>query len=161
MLSSLQAQYATGEGFKLAAAKTGFVASEMGGKVGIFKVDGGMLFILKITHQKTVAGHAAKERLALEKALGGLLIESKQHTGSLTDLRESVLHAQQLTLVTETVLSHKLQLGVKTLLLKRTTGPLEGLAVCGSMRDGLGVSGGGSAYDGYRDIPRKKHNTQT
>lgn len=45
----------------------------------------------------------------------------------------SHLHTPQLTLVAEAVLANELQLSVETLLLERTTGFLESLAICVGM----------------------------
>mmetsp|Transcript_24383 Transcript_24383/g.29553 ORF Transcript_24383/g.29553 Transcript_24383/m.29553 type:complete len:241 (+) Transcript_24383:78-800(+) len=90
--------------------------------------------------QKTVTGHAAHDSITLEQTLVVLLIKGKQDTGSLTDLGKSELHTEKLTLVAQTILSDQLQLNVETLLLERTTGPLEGLTI-------VAVIGGGRHLD--------------
>ena len=85
-----------------------------------------------MTYQKTVTVHAAHDGLAFEDALGVLLVEGEQHTGSVAQLVERELHAPELALVAETELADSLQLIVETLLLERTTRLLEGLGVCGT-----------------------------
>ncbi len=77
--------------------------------------------------EKTVPDHATKERLALKKPLGVLLVESEETTGSLTDVGEHVLHAPDLALAAESVLAAELELLVEALLLEGATGGLERL----------------------------------
>ena len=89
-----------------------------------------------MTYQKTVAVHAAHDGLAFEDALGVLLVEGEQHTGSVAQLVERELHAPELALVAETELADSLQLSIETLLLERTTRLLEGLGVCGTAEAG-------------------------
>ena len=74
--------------------------------------------------------HAAHDGLALEDALGVLLVEGEQHAGGVAQLVEGELHAPELTRVAETELADSLQLIVETLLLERTTRLLESLGVC-------------------------------
>ena len=84
-----------------------------------------------MTYQKTVAVHAAHDGLAFEDALGVLLVEGEQHTGSVAQLVERELHAPELALVAETELADSLQLSIETLLLERTLWLAEGLAIVG------------------------------
>ena len=92
-----------------------------------------------MTYQKTVAVHAAHDGLAFEDALGVLLVEGEQHTGSVAQLVERELHAPELALVAETELADSLQLIVETLLLERTTRLLKVLESVG--RQGRGGRG--------------------
>ncbi len=79
--------------------------------------------------QQAVAVHAAHERVALEDALGVLLVQREQGTSSIANLAQHHLHAPQLTLVAQAILADQLQLSVQALLLIRAPGLLEGLAI--------------------------------
>ena len=89
-----------------------------------------------MTYQKTVAVHAAHDRLALEDPLGVLLVEGEEHASGVAKLVQRELHAPELALVAETELADSLQLSIETLLLERTTRLLEGLGVCGTAEAG-------------------------
>ena len=90
-----------------------------------------------VVREESVTGHAAEEGCSLENALGVLGVEGEEGTGGLTELGEGVLDAPDLALAAEAVLSDELELGIEAFLLVRTTGRLEGLAVC----DGTGGKG--------------------
>ena len=83
-----------------------------------------------VVREESVTGHAAEEGCSLENALGVLGVEGEEGTGGLTELGEGVLDAPDLALAAEAVLSDELELGIEAFLLVRTTGRLEGLAVC-------------------------------
>lgn len=65
------------------------------------------------THARVVehtdAHETADKGVALEEALGVLVVKLEEVTGSTTDLREGELDAPDLTLVTETVLAGELR----------------------------------------------------
>lgn len=79
--------------------------------------------------QKTHAIQTTDQSLTFEDTLRVLLVKGEQVTSDGTDLTESQLDAPDLTLVLETVLSDKLELGIDTLLLERTSRGLSSLAV--------------------------------
>jgi len=62
--------------------------------------------------EDTDTDETANEGVTLEKALGVLLVESEQRTGSTTDLGQSQLDSPDLALVAETILADELQLSV-------------------------------------------------
>ena len=84
-----------------------------------------------IIGQKTVTAHPTKESSSFEDALGVLGVHGQQCSGSLSQLGKGVLHSPDLALAAESVLSDKLELGIKTFLLVGTTRSLECLTVCG------------------------------
>ena len=86
-----------------------------------------------VIRQQAVAAHAPEEGSSLEDALGILGVQSQEGTSCLSKLGESKLDAPDLSLASESILSDKFELGIETFLLKRTTGRLEGGAVCNNM----------------------------
>lgn len=80
--------------------------------------------------QKTISVHASQKSLSLENTTCVFLIESKQHASIVADTAQRILNPPELTLVAETILSNKLQLGIETLLLERPAWLLEGLSIC-------------------------------
>ena len=109
--------------------------------------------------QQTIPAHATEEGSSLEDTFGILGVKRQQGTGGLTKLGKSVLDTPDLALAPKPVLSHELQFGIKTFLLVRTTGSLEGLAVCanqekqdkeeaGSVSVSVGVGVKRKRYDG-------------
>lgn len=87
-----------------------------------------------VVGEKTVAVHAAQQGRAFEDALGVIGLEGEQGSGGLAEFRQRVLHPPDFTLTAQSVFTDQLQLGVQALLLVRTAGRLEGLAVCGIER---------------------------
>jgi len=79
--------------------------------------------------ENTNADEAANEGIALEEALGVLLIKSEELTSSTTNLGEGKENAPDLTLVAETILANELQLGVQASGLEGATRDLSGLGV--------------------------------
>lgn len=79
--------------------------------------------------KKPILVHPPQKSFTLKDPTRVLLVESEKLSGSVTDTAKRVLNPPQLSLTTKTVFSDKLQLGVKTLLLVRTSRLLEGLAV--------------------------------
>jgi len=77
---------------------------------------------------KTVSHQSAEERVTFEDSLGVVLVEGKKCTGRLSEFRKRQLSAPDLTLTAKTVLSAELKLGIKSLLLKRTSRRLESFA---------------------------------
>mmetsp|Transcript_7582 Transcript_7582/g.11354 ORF Transcript_7582/g.11354 Transcript_7582/m.11354 type:complete len:244 (-) Transcript_7582:44-775(-) len=76
---------------------------------------------LLVLREQLVAEHAAQQCLALEHALGVLLVKSQQGTRGLTELGQGELDAPDLALAAQTVLAAELQLLVEALLLEGTT----------------------------------------
>jgi len=72
-----------------------------------------------VIRQNTSPDKPPEEGIALKEPLGVLLLESEQLTSSGPDQGQAVLHAPDLTLVPQTVLSNELQLLVETSLLER------------------------------------------
>lgn len=70
--------------------------------------------------ENTGAYQTANQGVTLEKALWVLLITGKKLTSGTTNLGELETNAVNLTLVAETELTAKLQLGIKTLTLEGT-----------------------------------------
>jgi hypothetical protein len=85
--------------------------------------------VLALT-KETIAVHAAQKSLALKDTARVLLIKGEQLPRSITDAAEGILHTPELTLAPEAILTNKLQLGIKSLLLIRTPWLLEGLTIC-------------------------------
>jgi hypothetical protein len=85
-----------------------------------------------VLRQESVPLEAADEGRSLEQALGVLVVEGEQHTGSLTHLGEHVLHSPDLSLAAKAVLSAELELLVETLLLVRASHRSVRLALVGS-----------------------------
>lgn len=83
-----------------------------------------------IVGQKTVTAHPTKEGSSFEDTLGVLGVHGQQRSGGLSKLGKGVLHSPDLALATESVLSDKPELGIKTFLLVGTTRSLECLTVC-------------------------------
>jgi hypothetical protein len=82
-----------------------------------------------IIGQEPVTAHATEKGGSLEDALGILGVQGQEGAGSLSQLCEGKLNTPDLALASESVLSDKLELGIETFLLERTTGRLERLAV--------------------------------
>jgi len=64
--------------------------------------------------EDTDAHETADKGVTLEQALGVLLVEREQRTGSTTDLGEGQLDAPDLALVAETIFADELELSVPT-----------------------------------------------
>lgn len=79
--------------------------------------------------KKTITVHPTKESFTFKDPSWTLLIKSQKISSSITDTAKSILHSPELTLVTKTILTNKLQFRVKTLLLIWTTRSLEGLSI--------------------------------
>merc|ERR550514_786699 len=75
--------------------------------------------LLLVFEEKTLANHAAEERLLSEHARLVLGVERQQMTGGRAHLGEGELHAPHLTLVLEAVLADDLHLGIEAILLER------------------------------------------
>jgi hypothetical protein len=75
--------------------------------------------VFLVSHQ-TETLQSSDKRGGLEKALGVLGIQRQKGSGSLSDLREHVLHSPDLTLAAQSVFTAQLELLVKTLLLERS-----------------------------------------
>ena len=84
--------------------------------------------LVLVLGKDAVVVEAAEESSSLEDSLGVMLVQGKQLTGSLSHLGDLEVHSPDLALVLKAVLSDKLHLGIKSLLLERTSGSLEGLA---------------------------------
>jgi len=74
--------------------------------------------------EHTNAHETADKGVTLEETLGVLVIELEELTGSTTNLGKDEGNAPNLALVTETVFSSKLKLGIETRRLERATGDL-------------------------------------
>jgi hypothetical protein len=85
--------------------------------------------VLALT-KETIAVHAAQESLAFKDTAWVLLIKGEQLPSSIADAAKGILHTPELTLAPEAILTHKLQLSIKALLLIRTPWFLEGLTIC-------------------------------
>jgi hypothetical protein len=68
--------------------------------------------LVLILRQESILVHSAEEGFTLEKTAGVLFVEREQVTGTGTNLRQNHLHAPQLALVAETILSDDFQLGI-------------------------------------------------
>lgn len=79
--------------------------------------------------KKPIRVHPPKKSFTLKDPTRVFLVEGEKLSGSVADTAKRVLNPPQLSLATKTVFSDKLQLGVKTLLLVRTSRLLEGLAI--------------------------------
>jgi len=77
--------------------------------------------------EDAVANQTTEESVALEEALGVLLVQGEKLTSSLADLGQGVLDTPDLTLVLQAVLANELELLVETLLLEWTAWSLGGL----------------------------------
>jgi hypothetical protein len=91
--------------------------------------------VLRLVQQRVLI-HTPHQSLPLEDALGVLLVQGQQSTSSVTDFGQNHLHAPQLSLVAQAILSDQFQLGIQAFLLKRAARPLEGLAICTMQRKG-------------------------
>eukprot|EP01083_Nonionella_stella_P220200 788095_1 len=69
--------------------------------------------------EEAVTAHPSEKGGTLEDTLGVLGIKGEEGTGRLTELGQRILATPDLALASESVLSNKLQLGIKTLLLER------------------------------------------
>ena len=78
--------------------------------------------------QQSIAIHASHESTSLEDPFGIGLVKHKQCPCRVSDLGEGHLDAPELPFVLQTVFTHELQLGLETLLLKRTTRSLRDLS---------------------------------
>jgi hypothetical protein len=85
-----------------------------------------VLFLRK----ETIAVHASQESRTLKDTTGVLLIKGEQLPCSIPDAAKGILHTPELTLAPQAILTHQLQLSIKTLLLIRTPWLLESLTVC-------------------------------
>lgn len=79
--------------------------------------------------ENAIAVKTAEESSTLEKALGILLVEGQQLTGSVADLRQSELHTIDLALAAQTVLTNEAELLVEALLVAQKAGSDVGLPV--------------------------------
>lgn len=79
--------------------------------------------------QQAIPVHPPQQSLSLKDPTGILLIEGQKHPSIVTDTAQSILNPPELPLAPETVLSHKLQLSIQTLLLIRTAWLLKSLAI--------------------------------
>jgi len=79
--------------------------------------------------EDTDANETANEGVTLEEALGVLVFELEELTGSTTNFGEGEGDTPDLALVAETVFTGKLQLGIETSRLERSAGDLVGLRV--------------------------------
>lgn len=86
-----------------------------------------------VVRQQAVAAHTPEEGGSLKDAFGILGVQSQESASRLSKLGEGKLNAPDLSLASESILSDKLEFGIKTFLLKRTTGRLVGGAVCNNM----------------------------
>jgi len=82
-----------------------------------------------VISEEPVTAHTTKKSSSLENTLRVLGVKGEEDTSSLTKLRKCELHTPDLTLTPKSVLSDKLELGVKTFLLERTTRSLISFAV--------------------------------
>ncbi|KAF1875696.1 hypothetical protein Lal_00006326 [Lupinus albus] len=75
--------------------------------------------------KKTVTKHSSKESFTFKDTTRVLFIKCQQIPSVITDSAEGVLNPPQLPLAPKSILSHKLQLCIQTLLLVWTTWLLE------------------------------------
>jgi hypothetical protein len=62
--------------------------------------------------KKTISVHAAEERLALKDTAWVLLIQGEQLPGCIPDTAQGILHAPQLALAPQAILTNQLQLSI-------------------------------------------------
>ncbi|PWZ15935.1 hypothetical protein Zm00014a_018158 [Zea mays] len=67
--------------------------------------------VLSLT-KETMSVHAAEECLALKDTAWVLLIQGEQLPGCIPDTAQGILHAPQLTLAAEAILTNQLQLSI-------------------------------------------------
>lgn len=79
--------------------------------------------------QKPITVHPPEKRLTLKDPTGVLLVKGQKHPCIVTDSAQGILNPPELSLATQPILSHQLQLSIQTLLLIRTTRLLERLAI--------------------------------
>jgi hypothetical protein len=84
--------------------------------------------VLALT-KETITVHATEQRLTLKDTTGVLLIQGEQLPRCISDAAQGILHTPQLTLTPQAVLTHKLQLSIKALLLVWTPWLLESLPI--------------------------------
>jgi hypothetical protein len=84
--------------------------------------------VLALT-KETIAVHAAEQRLTLKDTAGVLLVQGEQLPCCISDAAQGILHTPRLTLAPQAILTHKLQLSIKALLLIWTSWLLEGLPI--------------------------------
>ena len=82
--------------------------------------------------KQPIAVHAAEQCLTLKDTARILLIQGEQLPGCISDTAQGILHAPQLTLAPQAILTNQLQLSIKTFLLIRTPWLLESLPICTS-----------------------------
>jgi hypothetical protein len=76
--------------------------------------------------EQTITMHSVEEGCSFEQSTWIFLLESKQLSGSFSEVGEEQVHSPDFTLVLETVLSDKLKFMVNSLLLEGTTRSVEG-----------------------------------
>jgi len=86
--------------------------------------------------ENSVTVESSQESGSIEKSLGIGLIHGEQLSGGSTDVRYGLLNSPDLSLVSQTELSHELELLVETFLLKRTSG---GVVCLGLVDKGFSV----------------------
>jgi len=67
--------------------------------------------VLSLT-KETISVHAAEERLTLKDTAWVLLIQGEQLPGCISDSAQGILHAPQLTLAPQPILTNQLQLSI-------------------------------------------------
>ena len=67
--------------------------------------------VLSLT-KETISVHAAEERLTLKDTAWVLLIQSEKLPGCISDTAQGILHAPQLTLAAQAILTNQLQLSI-------------------------------------------------
>jgi hypothetical protein len=87
------------------------------------------LVLVLVQHSNSV--QTSHESSTFEKSLGILFIKSEELSSSLSDSGHGLLNSPHFSLVLQTKLSDKLELLVKTFLLKWSSGSFGSLAVCG------------------------------
>lgn len=79
--------------------------------------------------QKPITVHPPEKSFTLKDPPWILLIKGQKHPRIVANTAQSILNPPQLSLASQPILSHKLQLSIQTLLLIWTAGLLKGLPI--------------------------------